>query len=52
MEIEANITKLREKRAKFVEEELRNLSNGGEKTFNDAIKEVLLKQLKAKGFSL
>ncbi len=50
--LEEKITELREKRAAFVEEELRNLSAEGEKTFSEAIKKVLLKQLKAKGFSI
>lgn len=46
------IADLRVKRAEFVEEELRNLNAQGEKTFSEAIKEILLKQLKKKGFTL
>lgn len=51
-DIEAKVADLRAKRAEFVEEELRNLNAQGEKTFSDAIKQILIDQLKAKGFTL
>lgn len=50
--LESEIATLRAKRAEFVEEELRNLNAQGEKTFSDAIKQIIIDQLKAKGFSI
>lgn len=50
--LEESITELKEKRRLFVEEELRNLQGEQEKTFAEAIKEVIVRQLEAKGFSV
>ena len=50
--LQKEIAELRVKRAEFVEEELRNLNAQGEKTFSEAIKEILINQLKTKGFTV
>ncbi|MCR9205696.1 MAG: VWA domain-containing protein [Halobacteriovoraceae bacterium] len=50
--IQAKVAELQAKRAEFVEEELRNLNAQGEKTFSEAIKQILVDQLQAKGFTL
>jgi hypothetical protein len=50
--IEDSIGELKEKRRLFVEEELRNRQGDQEKTFADAFKETIVRQLEAKGFSV
>jgi len=50
--MEEQITELKSKRADFVEEELRSRGDEGEKTFSQAIKAIILKQLQQKGFDL
>lgn len=50
--IEGEITALKLKRSEFVEQRLQDLGNEGEKTFSDAIKAIILKQLQDKGFDL
>ncbi len=50
--IEEEIKLLRAKRSDFVAAELLRIGNEGEKTFSDAIKIMLVDQLKKKGFEL
>lgn len=50
--LETSINELKEKRRLFVEEELRNIQGEQEKTFADAIKEVITRQLEEKGFTV
>jgi len=50
--IEEEIKELKEKRNVFVENELDQLQEEGEKTFEQAFKEIIVKQLEDQGFSL
>jgi predicted CopG family antitoxin len=50
--IEGAITSLKLKRSEFVEQRLQDLGSEGEKTFSDAIRAIILKQLQEKGFDL
>jgi hypothetical protein len=50
--LEQQITELRIKRATFVEQELQSSQNEGEITFSDAIRDILVKQLQQKGFTV
>ena len=50
--LEKEITELRMKRVTFVEQELQSRQNEGEITFSDAIRDILVKQLQQKGFTV
>ena len=50
--IEEEIKELKEKRNVFVANELDQLQEEGEKTFEQAFKEIIVKQLEDQGFSL
>lgn len=51
-ELEKKIAELKQKRKEFVDQAIADLGDQGEQDFSAAIKEILVKQLKAKGFEL